>query len=218
MTIKVLIADDQSMVRRGFRMIIESEPDMSVVAEASDGLQAVDAAARFAPDVILMDIRMPHMDGVAATREITAGEAAPRVLILTTFNLDEYVYDALGAGASGFLLKNASPEDLLRAVRIVASGDALLDPSITRGVIERFSKEPARADFDASNLEDLTAREREVLGLIARGLSNAEIAAELVLSANTVRSHVASILMKLELRDRVQAVVYAYEAGLTAAT
>jgi DNA-binding NarL/FixJ family response regulator len=218
MTTKVLLVDDQSMVRRGFRMILESEEDMSVVAEAADGEQAVDSAARFKPDVILMDIRMPHLDGVAATRLITETEGAPRVLILTTFDLDEYVYDALGAGASGFLLKNASPEELVRAVRVVARGDALLDPSVTRGVIEKFSTATSLKDFDSSDLEDLTSREREVLGMVARGLSNAEIADELVLSANTVRSHVASILMKLGLRDRVQAVVYAYESGMMAAT
>jgi DNA-binding NarL/FixJ family response regulator len=214
----VLLVDDQSMVRRGFRMILESEEDMSVVAEAADGEQAIDSAARFKPDVILMDIRMRHLDGVAATRAITEKEGAPRVLILTTFDLDEYVYDALGAGASGFLLKNASPEELVRAVRVVARGDALLDPSVTRGVIEKFSTATSLKDFDSSDLEDLTSREREVLGMVARGLSNAEIADELVLSANTVRSHVASILMKLGLRDRVQAVVYAYESGMMAAT
>jgi DNA-binding NarL/FixJ family response regulator len=201
------------LVRRGFRMIVESEPEMEVVAEAGDGEQAIASARRFEPDVVLMDIRMPSLDGIAATAAITSAPGGPRVLILTTFNLDEYVYEALNAGASGFLLKNASPEELINAVKVVARGDALLDPSITRGVIEQFSKKPSEKDFDASNLEELTAREREVLNLIARGLSNSEIAEQLVLSANTVKSHVASILTKLEVRDRVQAVVYAYDAG-----
>jgi DNA-binding NarL/FixJ family response regulator len=213
MTTRVMIVDDQSLVRRGFRMIVESEPEMEVVAEAGDGEQAIASARRFEPDVVLMDIRMPSLDGIAATAAITSAPGGPRVLILTTFNLDEYVYEALNAGASGFLLKNASPEELINAVKVVARGDALLDPSITRGVIEQFSKKPSEKDFDASNLEELTAREREVLNLIARGLSNSEIAEQLVLSANTVKSHVASILTKLEVRDRVQAVVYAYDAG-----
>jgi DNA-binding NarL/FixJ family response regulator len=217
-SIRVMIADDQSMVRRGFRMIVESEPDMEVVSEVSDGEQAIAAARRFEPDVVLMDIRMPNLDGIAATAKITGEPSAPKVLILTTFNLDEYVYDALNSGASGFLLKNASPEELVNAVRVVARGDALLDPSVTRSVIEKFSRQPAAGSFDASNLDDLTAREREVLLKIAGGLSNSEIADELVLSTNTVKSHVASILMKLELRDRVQAVAFAYEAGLMAAS
>jgi DNA-binding NarL/FixJ family response regulator len=217
MTTRVMIVDDQSLVRRGFRMIVESEPEMEVVAEAGDGEQAIASARRFEPDVVLMDIRMPSLDGIAATAAITSAPGGPRVLILTTFNLDEYVYEALNAGASGFLLKNASPEELINAVKVVARGDALLDPSITRGVIEQFSKKPSEKDFDASNLEELTAREREVLNLIARGLSNSEIAEQLVLSANTVKSHVASILTKLEVRDRVQAVVYAYDAGFVGA-
>jgi DNA-binding NarL/FixJ family response regulator len=217
MTTRVMIVDDQSLVRRGFRMIVESEPVMEVVAEAGDGEQAIASARRFEPDVVLMDIRMPSLDGIAATAAITSAPGGPRVLILTTFNLDEYVYEALNAGASGFLLKNASPEELINAVKVVARGDALLDPSITRGVIEQFSKKPSEKDFDASNLEELTAREREVLNLIARGLSNSEIAEQLVLSANTVKSHVASILTKLEVRDRVQAVVYAYDAGFVGA-
>lgn len=216
MTIKVLIADDQSMVRHGFRMIIESEPEMEVVSEVADGAQAIDAARRFKPDVILMDVRMPNLDGIAATAQITGHPGAPRVLILTTFSLDEYVFDALNSGASGFLLKNASPEELVTAVQVIARGDALLDPTITRGVIERFASAQVRSGFDASNLDDLTAREREVLLLLAAGLTNAEIAEQLVLSSNTVKSHVASILMKLELRDRVQAVIFAYDAGLVA--
>jgi DNA-binding NarL/FixJ family response regulator len=214
MSIRVMIADDQSLVRRGFRMIVESEEDMEVVSEVSDGEQAIAAARRFEPDVVLMDIRMPNLDGIAATGRITGSPGAPKVLILTTFNLDEYVYDALNSGASGFLLKNASPEELVNAVRVIARGDALLDPSVTRGVIEQFSRNQINPQFDASNLEELTVREREVLLMIARGLSNSEIADELVLSTNTVKSHVASILMKLELRDRVQAVAFAYEAGL----
>jgi DNA-binding NarL/FixJ family response regulator len=211
MSIRVLIVDDQAMVRRGFRMIVQGEPDMEVVGEAPDGEHAVASVQRYAPDVVLMDIRMPRLDGLAATREILAGGAATRVLILTTFDLDEYVYDALRAGASGFLLKNAPPEELIEAIRIVARGDALLDPAVTRRVIETFAGEPAPA---AAPLDELTPREREVLVLLARGLSNAEIAAELFVGAGTVKTHVAAILAKLSLRDRTQAAILAYESGL----
>jgi DNA-binding NarL/FixJ family response regulator len=211
MTIRVLIADDQAMVRHGFRMIVQGEPDMEVVAEAPDGEHAVAAVRRFAPDDVLMDIRMPRLDGLAATREILAAPAAPRVLILTTFDLDEYVYEALRAGAAGFLLKNAPPEDLIDAIRIVARGDALLDPAVTRRVIEAFASEPAVA---VAPLDELTPREREVLVLLARGLSNAEIAGELYLGAGTVKTHVGAILAKLGLRDRTQAAILAYESGL----
>jgi DNA-binding NarL/FixJ family response regulator len=208
-SIRVLIADDQAMIRRGFRMIVEGEADMEVVAEAPDGEHAVASVRRFAPDVALMDIRMPRLDGLAATRTIAGG--ATRVLILTTFDLDEYVYEALRAGASGFLLKNAPPEELIEAIRIVARGDALLDPAVTRRVIEAFAGEPVTA---TEQLDELTPREREVLVLVARGLSNAEIAAELFLGAGTVKTHVAAILAKLGLRDRTQAAILAYESGL----
>jgi DNA-binding NarL/FixJ family response regulator len=210
-SIKVVIADDQAMIRHGFRMIVNGEPDMEVVAEAPDGEHAVAAARRFAPDVVLMDIRMPRLDGLAATRELLAATEPPRVLILTTFDLDEYVYEALRAGASGFLLKNAPPEDLVEAIRVVARGDALLDPAVTRRVIEAFAGE---ARVDAAPLEELTPREREVLGMVARGLTNAEIAAELFLGTGTVKTHVAAILAKLGLRDRTQAAILAYESGL----
>jgi DNA-binding NarL/FixJ family response regulator len=211
MSIRVLIADDQAMVRHGFRMIVNGEPDMEVVAEAPDGEHAVAGARRFAPDVVLMDIRMPRLDGLAATRSILADADAPRVLILTTFDLDEYVYEALRAGASGFLLKNSSPEDLIDAIRIVARGDALLDPAVTRRVIESFASGPVS---DTASLEALTPRERDVLVLVARGLSNAEIAAELLLGTGTIKTHVAAILGKLGLRDRTQAAILAYECGL----
>lgn len=215
MSIRVLVADDEAMVRRGFRMIIQAEDDMQVVAEAADGEDAVSAALRFSPDVALLDVRMPRLDGIAATRKILAISGPPRVLILTTFSLDEYVYEALRAGASGFLLKNSAPEQLIEAVRVVARGEALLDPAVTRQVIERFTAIPPPASPAASrSLGALTPREREVLILLAGGLSNAEIAAELVLGTGTIKTHVASVLMKLSLRDRTQAVVLAYESGL----
>jgi DNA-binding NarL/FixJ family response regulator len=210
-SIRVLIADDQAMVRHGFRMIVNGEPDMEVVAEAPDGEHAVAGVRRFAPDVVLMDIRMPRLDGLTATRSILADADAPRVLVLTTFDLDEYVYEALRAGASGFLLKNSSPEDLIDAIRVVARGDALLDPAVTRRVIESFASGPASS---AVSLEALTPRERDVLVLVARGLSNAEIAAELLLGTGTIKTHVAAILAKLGLRDRTQAAILAYECGL----
>jgi DNA-binding NarL/FixJ family response regulator len=214
-SVRVLLADDQSLVRSGFRMVLEGHDDIEVVGEAGNGEQAIDGARRLRPDVVLMDIRMPELDGIAATRKITTGDAghAARILILTTFDLDEYVYDALAAGASGFLLKDVPAEQLLDAIRVVARGDALLAPAVTKRLIEDFSRaRPARADV--SGLDELTAREREVLGLIVRGLSNAEIAEELLLGETTVKTHVARVLMKLGLRDRVQAVVLAYESGI----
>jgi DNA-binding NarL/FixJ family response regulator len=216
---KVLIADDQSLVRAGFRMILEAEPDFEVVGEVSDGLTAVLAARETEPDVILMDVRMPNVDGLEATRRLLEGkEEGPRILILTTFDLDEYVYEALRAGASGFLLKDTPPEQLVEAIRIVAGGDALLSPSITKRVIAEFVRRPPASVRQApEGLDELTARELEVLRLIARGLSNAEIAAEAYVSETTVKTHVARILMKLQLRDRVQAVVFAYEHGIVQA-
>jgi DNA-binding NarL/FixJ family response regulator len=214
MSIGVLLADDQAMVRAGFRMILESDPDIAVVGEAANGEQALASARRLRPDVVLMDIQMPDVDGLAATRRITAdGELRSRVVILTTFERDEYVFEALQAGASGFLLKNAPPEQLLHAVRVVAAGDALLAPSVTRRIIEQFAHRPVKPELD-TQLESLTQREREVLTLLARGKSNAELAAELFVSEGTIKTHVSSLLAKLGLRDRVQAVVLAYESGL----
>jgi DNA-binding NarL/FixJ family response regulator len=212
MTTRVLLADDQELVRAGFRMILETQADIEVVGEAGDGVEAVAATRRLRPDVVLMDIRMPNLDGLQATKQIMATGSRSRVLILTTFDLDEYVYQALAAGASGFLLKNAPPEQLIQAVRVVAAGDALLSPSITRRVIEQFTRLPPPGGTDV--LVALTDREREVLKLVARGMSNAEIAARLFVSDATVKSHVAHLLAKLQLRDRVQAVVLAYESGL----
>jgi DNA-binding NarL/FixJ family response regulator len=216
---RVLIVDDQSLVRAGFRMILESEPEIEVVGEAADGLTAVLAARQTQPDVILMDVRMPNVDGLEATRRLLDGkEEGPRILILTTFDLDEYVYEALRAGASGFLLKDTPPEQLVEAIRVVANGDALLSPVVTRRVIAEFVRRPPVASTQtAPGLEELTARELEILRLIARGLSNAEIAAEAFVSETTVKTHVARILMKLRLRDRVQAVVFAYEHGIVQA-
>ena len=212
--ISVLLADDQAMVRAGFRLILSAEPDITVAGEAADGVQAVAAARRLRPDVTLMDVRMPRLDGIAATRQLLENGLAPtRVVVLTTFDVDSHVYDALRAGASGFLLKNAPPEDLVQAIRVVAAGAALLDPAVTRRVIEEFARNPATGPRPPEvNL--LTDRELEVLHLVARGLSNAEIAATLVVSEATVKTHVARMLDKLRLRDRVQAVVYAYEHGL----
>ena len=212
MTIRVLVADDQAMVRAGFRMLLSREEDVEVVAEASNGLEAVDKAARFQPDVVLMDIRMPELDGIAATRRIVEGESAARVLILTTFDLDEYVYEALRAGASGFVLKDDPPEQLLGAIRVVAGGDALLSPAITKRVIKRFARVPQPSP--PKELEELTERELDVFRLISRGLSNAEIGQELYITDTTVKTHITHILQKLNLRDRVQAVVLAYETGL----
>src|SRR5688500_9432847 len=212
MTIRVLVADDQSMVRAGFRMLLSGEDDIEVVAEASNGLEAVDKAARFHPNVVLMDIRMPELDGLEATRRILAADDASRILILTTFDLDEYVYGALRAGASGFVLKDDPPEQLLAAIRTVAGGNALLSPAITKRVIERFTRLTRPAP--PPQLEELTERERDVFRLIARGLSNAEIGSELFISETTVKTHITHILQKLNLRDRVQAVVLAYQTGI----
>jgi DNA-binding NarL/FixJ family response regulator len=211
-TIRVLVADDQSMVRAGFRMLLGGEEDIEVVAEASNGLEAVDKAARYDPTVVLMDIRMPELDGLEATRRILAADATARVLILTTFDLDEYVYEALRAGASGFVQKDEPPEQLLAAIRTVAAGDALLSPAVTKRVIAQFTRIPRPTP--PQELEDLSEREREVFRLIARGLSNGEIGQELFISETTVKTHVTHILAKLGLRDRVQAVVLAYQAGL----
>ncbi len=214
MSIRVLLADDQAMVRAGFRMILESERDITVVAEAADGAQAIDATRRARPDVVLMDIQMPGEDGLQATRRITSSPGlTSRVVILTTFERDEYVFEALRSGASGFLLKNAPPEELVHAVRVVAAGDALLAPSVTRRIIERFTDRPIKPQLDAL-LGSLTQREREVLVLLAGGKSNAELAAQLFVTEGTIKTHVSSLLSKLGLRDRVQAVVLAYESGL----
>jgi DNA-binding NarL/FixJ family response regulator len=214
----VLIADDQALIRVGLRKILEAEPDLEVVAAVGDGAEAVDEARRLGPEVALMDIRMPVLDGIEATRRIAAAGGPTRVLILTTFGLDTYVYDALRAGASGFMLKDAPPEEIAAAVRIVASGDALLAPAVTRSVIEEFARrDPVpRARTPPRALADLTPREREVLDLLVRGLSNPEICARLFVSEATTKTHVARILQKLGLRDRVQAVIYAYESGLVA--
>jgi len=209
--IRVAIADDQAMVRTGFRMIVQSVSDMQVVGEAQDGREAVDLIRKERPDVVLMDIRMPHLDGIAATRQVSD---ITKVVILTTFELDEYVFDALAAGASAFLLKAAPPEDLIKAIRVVAQGDALLAPSVTRKLIEEFAKRPERTTNRSKELQTLTDREREVMEEVARGLTNAEIAARLHVSETTVKTHVAHLLDKLELRDRVQAVILAYESGL----
>jgi DNA-binding NarL/FixJ family response regulator len=212
---RLLVADDQALVRVGLRKILESEPDLEVVAEAADGEDAVTEARRHRPDLALMDIRMPVLDGIEATRRIVNAQARTRVLILTTFGLDTYVFDGLRAGASGFMLKDAPPEELVAAVRIVASGEALLAPAVTRAVIEEFTRQPpAPTTTPSPALRELTPREREVLDLLARGLSNPEICQELVISEATAKTHVARILQKLDLRDRVQAVIYAYEAGL----
>lgn len=217
MTISVLLADDQALLRAGFRMVLEAQPDIEVCGEAADGAAAIAAVAQLAPDVVLMDVRMPALDGVEATRRLVASGSAARILILTTFDLDEYVFAALRAGASGFLLKDSPPADLLAAIRAVAIGDAVVAPRVTRRLLDRIAPQlpdasPSRPTV--ATLDVLTDRERQVLGHIARGLSNREIAAELVLSEATVKTHVGRVLLKLGLRDRVQAVVLAYEAGL----
>jgi DNA-binding NarL/FixJ family response regulator len=211
MTIRVLVADDQSMVRAGFRMLLSGEEDIEVVAEATNGKEAVEKAARFDPSVVLMDIRMPELDGLEATRRILAADADARVLVLTTFDLDEYVYEALRAGASGFVLKDDPPEQLIAAVRTVATGDALLSPAVTRRVIGAFTRMPRPTP--PKELDDLSTREREVFRLVARGLSNAQIGQELFIGETTVKTHVTHILSKLGLHDRVQAVVLAYQTG-----
>jgi DNA-binding NarL/FixJ family response regulator len=213
--IRVLIADDQALVRGGFRVILDSETDIQVVGEAVDGQQALELAASLNPDVVLMDIRMPGMDGIAATKRLLGrpGEN-PRVLILTTFDHDEYLYDAIRAGASGFLLKNVSPSHLVHAIRTVAAGDALLDPALTRKLMDEFTRRPAPGARAPERLSELTDREIDVLRLVARGLSNTQIARELIIGAATVKTHVSNILAKLDIHDRVQAVVIAYETGL----
>lgn len=212
---RVLLVDDQALVRGGFRLILESHADMEVVGEAEDGLQAVDVALRTKPDVVLMDVRMPGLDGIEATRRLLARAThPPRVLMLTTFDLDEYVYGALRAGASGFLLKSVAPASLADAVRTVASGDALLSPSLTRRMIEEYVRRPHPSASQHPELNELTERELEVLKLIAHGRSNAELARNLVVTEATVKTHVTRVLAKLRLRDRVQAVVFAYESGL----
>ena len=214
--IRILIADDQPMVRAGLRMILELEPDLDIVGEAADGNEAVAVAAATEPDVILMDVRMPDLDGLEATRRIVGSrEDGPRVLILTTFDLDVYVYEALASGASGFVLKDIEPEKLVDAIRVIANGEALLSPTVTKKLIEEFVRRPPDVVRPSPReLEQLTAREAEIMALVARGLSNAEIAAQAFVSEPTVKTHVARILMKLGLRDRVQVVVYAYEHGL----
>ena len=218
MSVRVVLADDQALVRTGFRMILAETDDIEVVGEAGDGDEAVRVAAAAGPDVVLMDVRMPGTDGIAATRRIRAAEPAPRVLILTTFDLDEYVYAGLRAGASGFVLKDALARELISAVRVVASGEAVVAPTVTRRLIERFVGDgPEAGRLSLAALDVLTGREREVLMLIARGLANAEIAQRLFLSEGTVKTHVSRILAKLGLRDRLQAVILAYETGLVRA-
>lgn len=216
---RVLVADDQAMVREGFSALLAAQPDLDVVGAAADGLEAVSRALRLQPDVVLMDVRMPNLDGIEATRRIMAapGDVHPRVLVLTTFDIDDYVFEALRAGASGFLLKDAHAEDLVHAVRVVAAGEALLAPSVTRRLIAEFARRPARPRSRPAQLRGLTPRESEVLTLIARGLSNTEIAESLVLAEQTVKTHVGRILAKLSLRDRAQAVMLAYETGLVRA-
>ena len=215
MSISVLIVDDQAMVRAGLRMLLEAEPDIQVVGEAEDGAVAVSSALSLSPDVVLMDIQMPVMDGLEATQHIMAKQSKvpTRVLILTTFERDEYIFESLRSGASGFILKNAPPEDLVNAIRVVSEGNALLAPSVTRRIIAEFAKKPVRKTYE-EDIKRLTEREIEVLRLVARGKTNEEIAGELVIGEATVKTHVSNVLTKLDLRDRVQAVVFAYESGL----
>ena len=214
MSIRVVVADDQGMVRSGFSTLLNAQPDIEVVGEAVNGQEAIARAAELRPDVMLMDVRMPVLDGLQATRQVAAMDGAPRVLVLTTFDLDDYVYEALRAGASGFLLKDASAGELAEAVRVVAAGDALLSPGVTRRLIAEFARLGAPRSPSRKNLGDLTERETEVLALVARGMSNAEIATHLIVAEQTVKTHVSRVLMKLGLRDRAQAVVFAYESGL----
>jgi len=217
MTVRVLLVDDQPLLRTGFKLILEAEPDVAVVGEAGDGGHAVELTRTLLPDVVLMDVRMPGMDGIEATRRIVRDPSAhrPRVLVLTTFDLDEYIVEALRGGASGFLLKDVPPEELVAAIRVVAKGEAIVAPSVTRRLLDRFaSRLPPVSDTPPPGVSHLTEREREVLRLMARGLSNSEIAAQLVVSETTVKTHVGNVLAKLDLRDRVQAVVFAYENGL----
>jgi DNA-binding NarL/FixJ family response regulator len=214
MSIRVLIADDQALVRNGFHLIVETRSDLEVVGEADDGLEAVRLAAELKPDVILMDVRMPNLDGIEATRQIVATDNPARILVLTTFDLDEYVYAAIRAGASGFLLKDVRPHDLVDAIRLVSSGNALLGSTVTRRLLERFTEQRPVPEDRTTEIASLTGRERETLQLLTAGLSNAEIAEQLFLSETTVKTHVSSILRKLGVRDRVQAVIAAYEAGL----
>ncbi|HSK27549.1 MAG TPA: response regulator transcription factor [Jiangellales bacterium] len=217
--ISVVVADDQGMVRAGFRSLLDGEPDLDVVGEAADGEEAVEVVRRLQPDVVLMDIRMPVLDGIAATRSLVAEGVRTRVLVLTTFDLDEYVFEALRAGASGFLLKDAPAEELASAIRVVAAGDSLLAPGVTRRVVDAFLRRPAPRPVREADpaLSRLTPRELEVLGLLARGLSNADIADRLVVSEATAKTHVSNVLSKLGLRDRVQAVIFAYESGVVVA-
>jgi DNA-binding NarL/FixJ family response regulator len=214
MTIRVVVADDQGMVRSGFSVLLNAQPDIEVIGEAVNGQEAIARAAELRPDVILMDVRMPVLDGLHATREITAMPDPPKILVLTTFDLDDYVYEALRSGASGFLLKDASASELANAVRLVAAGDALLAPSVTRRLIAEFARMGAPRSPTRKQIDGLTERESEVLALVARGMSNAEIADHLVVAEQTIKTHVGRILMKLGLRDRTQAVVLAYESGL----
>ncbi len=211
---RVLIADDDDLMRAGLRELLSADPEIEIVGEATTGREAVERARRLAPDVVLMDVRMPDLDGIAATRELASAAPGTRVLILTTFEQDDYVFGGLRAGASGFLLKRTRPEELLAAVHTIAAGDSLLSPSVTRRVIDRMAQQPTPELADQAKLDELTPREREVLELIARGLSNREIAAALTVEESTARTHVKRILMKLDLRDRVQAVIFAYETGL----
>ena len=215
-SIRVVLADDQDLIRAGFTMILSVEDDIEVVAEASDGKSAIETVTRHEPDVVLMDVQMPGMDGIEATREITSRTRDPKVVILTTFDSDEYLFESLQAGASGFLLKNSDPDDLVSAIRSVADGHALLAPEVTRRVISRFARAPGQVVRNTDRMSELTDRERDVLVLMSRGFSNSEIAADLVLGEATVKTHVSRILMKLDVRDRVKAVVAAYESGLVA--
>ncbi len=213
--VRVLLVDDDDLMRAGLRSVLSSDDTIDVVGEAGDGRDAVERVRRLSPDVVLMDVRMPNLDGIAATREVLAARPEAKVVILTTFEEDDYIFGALRAGASGFLLKRTSPEELIGGLHTIAAGDSLLSPSVTRRVVERMAGQPAPDTSADSRLQELTPREREVLELIARGLSNSEIAAEFVIEESTVKTHVKRILMKLRLRDRIQAVIFAYESGLT---